>query len=85
MAMLQELAGNSAEVGNDENTGDGDDKALTELQTLFNALKKTEAKMQVMNGTSEDTAKAEWIKRWWKKFKYGFGSKIHMIVRKYWC
>ena len=74
------------EVGNDENAGNpGDDKAHTELQTLFNALKKVEAKMQVMNDEStEDTAKAKKIriKKWWKRVKR---CKIRKIIRKYLC
>ena len=90
--MVQELTGDSAseqwmqEFGNDENAGDGDDKARTELQTLFNALKKAEAKMQVMDDASaEDTANSEKIKKWWKGVKRRFGSKIRKSVRKYLC
>ena len=57
------------------NAGDGDGKGYiyTELQTIFSALKKAEAKVWEMDATSGDTAvaeKAKKIKRWWAKVKY---------------
>ena len=75
-AMLQELTGEKGiqEAENDESEHpDGDDKVRTELQTLFNALKKAEAKIQVTNGTPEDIAKAE---RWWKGVKRWFRKTV---------
>ena len=98
IAMLQELTGDGAavaskqgmaqELGNNDNAGDGDDKGYTELRIIFNALKKAEAKVGEMDGTSGDTAvaeKAKKIKKWWAKVKHWFVKKLRKIVRKYLC
>lgn len=105
IAMLQELTDDEAiaseqdlgmqEAGNDVDDGDidGDDiEAHSELQSLFNALKKAEMKIQEMHmddtSAGPDTAKAEKakkFKKWWRKVKRWFGKKIRKIVRKYLC
>ena len=79
-AMLQELIGEQG-VQDDEDAGDGDDKARAELQTLFNALKKVEAKV-MQDDSSDDTAKAE---GWWKRVKRWAKKKIRGATRKYLC
>ena len=79
-AMLQELIGEQ-EVQDDEDDGDGDDKVRTELQTLFNALKKAEAKV-MQDDTSDDTAKAE---GWFKKLKRWAKKKTKGLTKKYLC
>ena len=79
-AMLQELIDEQG-LQDDEGAGDGDDKARTELQTLFNALKKAEAKV-MQDDSSEDTAKAE---GWWKRVKRWARKKIRGATRKYLC
>ena len=79
--MLQELTGEKriqeAKIDESEHP-DGDDKARTELQTVFNALKKAEAKIQMTNDTPEDIAKAE---KWWKRIKHWF----HRTIKRYVC
>ena len=79
-AMLQELIGEQG-MQDDEDAGDGDDKARAELQTLFNALKKLEAKV-MQDDSSADTAKAE---GWWKRVKRWARKKIRGATRKYLC
>ena len=79
-AMLQELTGERGmqEAENDESEHpDGDDKARTELQTLFNALKKVEAEVQMTNSTPEEIAKAE---KWWKRIKRWFRRNVKRYV-----
>jgi hypothetical protein len=98
IAMLQELIGDNIidgavaseqeDVGSDENAGDGDDKARTELQTLFNALKKADAKIQCrvnVGGHCTDTENPEKIKKWRERVKHWFGKRIGWIARKYLC
>jgi hypothetical protein len=99
IAMLQEVIddidgaiaseqGMLEDVGSDENAGDGDDKARTELQTLFNALKKADAKIQCgvnIGGHCTDTENPEKIKKWRARVKRWFDKRIGWVVRKYLC
>ena len=82
-AMLQELIGEQGieEVENDEDEGDGDDKASAELQTLFNVLKKIEAKV-MQDDTSDDSAKAQ---GWFKKLRRWAKKKVKKVAKKYLC
>ena len=95
-AMLKELAGEQG-MEDDEDTINGDDKAHTELQTIFNTLKEVEVKV-MQDDSTDDTAKAEglfgsikcwaWkkLKRWaGKKFKSWAGRKIRGATRKFLC
>ena len=78
-AMLQELLGEQGmtdEDDDDEDTGDGDSRAIAELQTVFNALKKADAKMMKSDVN---------IQGWWKKLKRWAGKKIKGATRKYLC
>ena len=78
-AMLQELLGEQGMTDNeddDEDTGDGDSKAIAELQTVFKALKKADAKMMESDAN---------IQGWWKKVKRWAGKKIKRATRRYLC
>ena len=83
-AMIEELIVEQAEIPdeNNEDTEDGETKALAELQTLFSAMKKAEAKVMQNNGTGENYAKAE---GWWKKTKRWVNRKAKRLTRKYLC
>ena len=83
-AMLQELIGEQGgqdDQDDQDDGGDDDNKALTELQTLFNALKKVEAKV-MQDVSSNDTAKTQ---GWWKRAKRWARKKIRGATRKYLC
>lgn len=80
-AMLQELIGEQGAQDDEDDDGDSDDKVRTELQTLFNALKKVEAKV-MQDDSSDDTAMAE---GWWKKAKRWVNKKAKGLTKKYLC
>ena len=79
-ALLQELIEEQG-VQDDKDDGDGEEKVRAELQTLFNALRKVEAKV-MQDDTSGDTAKAE---SWFKKLKHWVGKKTKGLTRKFLC
>ena len=70
---------NEQGISDSEDTEDGDSKAFTELQTLFSALKKVEAKlMQDGGATEKNTAVTQ---GWFKSLKKG----IKNVARGYLC
>ena len=82
-AMIEELiVEQEIPDENNEDTEDGDTKALAELQTLFSAMKKAEAKVMQNDWTGENYAKAE---GWWKKTKRWVNRKAKRLTRKYLC
>ena len=64
-----------------ENTENGDGTVRAELQTLFNALTKVEAKV-MQDDTSDDNAKAE---GWFNKLKHWVGKKAKGLTKKHLC
>ena len=77
-AMLQELIGEQSEEEDESNTGEDDSKALAELQTLFSALNKAEAKAMQGEMNAE-------IEGWFKKLKKWAKKKIGGAAKKYLC
>ena len=77
-AMLQELLSEQGMTAEEdgENIGDGDSKAIAELQTVFNALKKADGKMMGVGGR---------IRGWFKKVKRWASNKLRKVTRKYLC
>ena len=76
-SILQEVTGQQAMQDKDnEITAEDDDKVKAELQSLFSALKKVEAKM--MQDGENDNVIAE---GWWKKLS----RRIKKGAKKYLC
>lgn len=82
--ILQELTDMQEAMPEEGNidTGDGDDKAIAELQSLFRVLKKAKAKLSENSMIPENIAKAE---RWWRKVKRWFRKKVRGFTRKFLC
>ena len=78
--MLQELVGEQG-VQDEQDDGNDDIKARAELQTLFNALKKVDAKV-MQDDSFDDTVKAE---GWWKRARRWARKKIRGATRRYLC
>lgn len=77
-AILQELIGEQSEEEDESNTGEDDSKVLAELQTLFSALNKAEAKAMQGEMNAE-------IEGWFKKLKKWAKKKIGGAAKKYLC
>lgn len=61
---------------------DRDEEAITELQSIFAALKKAKAKTMLYGAIYNNKAKSE---GWWKKVRRWAGKKIGGATRKYLC
>ena len=77
-AMLQELIGEQGmtDEDDDEDTGDGDSKAIAELQAVVNALKKADAKMMRSDAN---------IQGLWKRLRRWASKKIRSVTRRFFC
>ena len=79
--MLQELIEQQAMQDKDnEVTVEDDDKVLAELQSLFSALKKVEAKM-MLDGENENVT----AEGWWKKLRKGIKKGAKKFLKSYLC
>ena len=72
-AMVQELIGKQSEDDDANDSKEGDDKARAELQTLYSALKKIEAKMM------QDKSDAK-IEGWFKKLRRSLKKKAKQYL-----
>ena len=79
-AMLQELVGEEGVPEDDEEEGDGE--LLANLQTLFSALKKAEAKVMQDDTTGDDKAKVE---GWLKRVRRWASRTTRRLTRRYLC
>lgn len=80
-ALLQELTGEQQGL-DDEDNGDKEEKAMAELQYVFSALKKAEAKAMLHDATTDLNADAE---GWFKRFRRSIKRRIKGATRRYLC
>lgn len=80
---MLEKQSNEQGMSDSEDTEEGDGKAITELQTLFSALKKVEAKLMQDGGDTEKRTAV--TQGWFKKLRKGLKKGIKNVARGYLC
>ena len=83
--MLQELTGEQAIQEDNEVTAEGDDNALAELQSVFSALNKVEAKMMQGEETENKATEEGWFKKRFKKLRKSLKKAGKKLLKSYLC